>query len=346
MDLSVEAIQQHIDQKTKPPGSLGQLEEIAARLCRVLETLEPKILKPVMFVIAGDHGIAAEGVSAYPQAVTGQMVANIVQGGAAINALSRAAGMEVVVVDAGVATSLEGITGQAPLLHRKIAKGTANVAEAPAMKAAEVETCLALGSELVRDARSDGSNTIGLGEMGIANTSSASLLLSALLGVPIEELVGRGTGLDDEGLARKRNVLSRAMERHGVPDDPMEIAATYGGLEIVTMSGAMAEAARNRMIVLVDGFIATAAFALAERIEPMTREVAIFGHASAEAGHTKALERLGVRPLLDLGLRLGEGTGAALALPIVRAAASFVSEMASFADAGVDGAESEPPNKA
>lgn len=336
MAPSIEQIRAHIDGKTKPPGSLGRLEELGLQLCSVLGTLSPEIRQPVAFVCAADHGIAVEGVSAYPQTVTAQMVANIVSGGAAINALAGAAGMRVVVVDTGVAADVTDVRGPVELLHEKVGRGTRNAAQEPAMSEAEAQRCLALGGRLVARSAGEGANLIALGEMGIANSSTAALLCSNLLDLPLELCVGRGTGVDDEGLERKREVLKRAATLHGRVREPVAAIAAFGGYEIATMAGAMTEAARRGILVMIDGFIATAAYAIAEALEPAVREVAVFSHRSAEAGHDAALKALGARPLLDLELRLGEGTGAALALPLLRAAARFVTDMASFESAGVD----------
>lgn len=326
-------LQHVIDHKTKPPGSLGQLEAVALQIGLIQRTERPVVQRPVTIVFAGDHGIAAEGVSPYPQAVTAQMVANFLAGGAAINAFSGVAQSTLEIVDAGVASPL-------PLSDRlvslPVARGTRNFAAEPAMTRDEAMTALAAGAARVRLHASLGTNVIGFGEMGIANTSSAACLMSRLLDVPIDACVGRGTGLDDQGLAHKRAVLGRALVKHSHAVAPLDVLATFGGFEIAMMTGAYLAAASERMTILVDGFIATAALLVAERIAPGVRDYCVFSHTSHEAGHRRMLEHFGAKPLLALDLRLGEGTGAALALPLVRAAAAFLSEMASFESAGVD----------
>lgn len=326
-------LQHVIDHKTKPPGSLGQLEALALQIGLIQLSERPVVLRPVTIVFAGDHGIAAEGVSPYPQAVTAQMVANFLAGGAAINAFSGVAQSTLEIVDAGVASPL-------PLSDRlvslPVARGTRNFATEPAMTREEAMTALAAGAARVRLHASLGTNVIGFGEMGIANTSSAACLMSRLLDVPIDACVGRGTGLDDQGLAHKRAVLGRALVKHSHAIAPLDVLATFGGFEIAMMTGAYLAAASERMTILVDGFIATAALLVAERIAPGVRDYCVFSHTSHEAGHRRMLEHFGAKPLLALDLRLGEGTGAALALPLVRAAAAFLSEMASFESAGVD----------
>lgn len=326
-------LQHVIDHKTKPPGSLGQLEAIALQIGLIQRTERPHVQRPVTIVFAGDHGIAAEGVSPYPQAVTAQMVANFLAGGAAINAFSGAAQCVLEIVDAGVASPLP-VSDR--LVSLPVARGTRNFAAEPAMTRDEAAKALAAGAARVRLHASLGTNVIGFGEMGIANTSSAACLMSRLLDVPIDACVGRGTGLDDQGLAHKRAVLGRALVRHSHAIAPLDVLATFGGFEIAMMTGAYLAAASERMTILVDGFIATAALLVAERIAPGVRDYCVFSHASHEAGHRRMLEHFGAKPLLALDLRLGEGTGAALALPLVRAAAAFLTEMASFESAGVD----------
>lgn len=332
-DVLRKRLQHVIDHKTKPPGSLGQLEAVALQVGLIQHTERPVVQRPVMIVFAGDHGIAAEGVSPYPQAVTAQMVANFLAGGAAINAFSGVAQSTLEIVDAGVASPL-------PLSDRlvslPVARGTRNFATESAMTRDEAMTALAAGAARVRLHASLGTNVIGFGEMGIANTSSAACLMSRLLGVPIDACVGRGTGLDDQGLAHKRAVLGRALVKHSHAIAPLDVLATFGGFEIAMMTGAYLAAASERMTILVDGFIATAALLVAERIAPGVRDYCVFSHTSHEAGHRRMLEHFGAKPLLALDLRLGEGTGAALALPLVRAAAAFLTEMASFESAGVD----------
>ncbi|PVX82370.1 nicotinate-nucleotide--dimethylbenzimidazole phosphoribosyltransferase [Paraburkholderia unamae] len=338
LDLSLrDELQRLIDTKTKPPGSLGRMETLARQLGMIQRSVRPSVERPVMIVFAGDHGIAAEGVSPYPQAVTAQMVANFLAGGAAINAFSGVAGLTLEIVNAGVATPLPCAPEPAPsLIDAPIARGTRNFAHERAMTRDEALAALAAGAARVRHHAALGTNVIGFGEMGIANTSSAACLMSRLCSVPIDECVGRGTGLDNAGLARKRNVLAAALAHHADAREPLDVLAAFGGFEIAMMAGAFIEAARSRMAILVDGFIATSALLVADSLAPNVRDYCVFAHASNEAGHRRMLDHFGARELLALDLRLGEGTGAALAVPLLRAAVAFLNEMASFESAGVD----------
>ncbi|RFU46094.1 nicotinate-nucleotide--dimethylbenzimidazole phosphoribosyltransferase [Paraburkholderia sp. DHOC27] len=336
LDQTLRATLQHlIDTKTKPPGSLGQLESIARQMGLIQRTTHPTVTRPVMLVFAGDHGIAAEGVSPYPQAVTAQMVLNFLAGGAAINALSRVAGATLEVINAGVASPLPHAEG---LVDIPVAAGTRNFAHEPAMSREQALLAMHAGAERVRHHAALGTNVIGFGEMGIANTSAAACLMSRLCGVPIDDCVGRGTGLDDAGLVKKRDVLAAALARHASSTeaaDAINVLATFGGFEIAMMAGAYLAAAEARMTILVDGFIATSALLVADALAPNVREYCVFAHASNEAGHRRMLDHFGATPLLALDMRLGEGTGAALAIPLLRAAVAFVNEMASFESAGV-----------
>ncbi|WP_121308583.1 nicotinate-nucleotide--dimethylbenzimidazole phosphoribosyltransferase [Paraburkholderia sp. BL17N1] len=325
-------LQHIIDTKTKPPGSLGRLETLARQMGLIQRTTHPTVRRPAMIVFAGDHGVAEEGVSPYPQAVTAQMVANFLAGGAAINALSRVSGIELEVVNAGIATPLPSTAG---LIDIPVMAGTRNFAREPAMSRDQAIAGMQAGAVRVRHHAALGTNVIGFGEMGIANTSAAACLMSRLCGVPIDECVGRGTGLDNAGLARKRNVLASALARHPVSSDPLDVLATFGGFEIAMMAGAYLAAAEARMTILVDGFIGTSALLIADAFAPSAREYCVFAHASNEAGHRRMLDHFGALPLLSLDMRLGEGTGAALAVPLLRAATAFVNEMASFESAGV-----------
>jgi nicotinate-nucleotide--dimethylbenzimidazole phosphoribosyltransferase len=297
------------DAKTKPRGSLGRLEDLGSRLAGIRGFI-PKKLDAAIVVAAGDHGVAAEGVSAYPQEVTAQMVANFAAGGAAINVLARRAGARLVIEDRGVGS------------------GTRNMAEGPAMTAEEVERALADGATLVEDLEVD---VIGLGEMGIANTTSASALAAAYLGVDPALVCGRGTGLDDGGVAHKADVVRRALAANE-GRDPL---AALGGFEIAFLAGVILGCERNRVAVVLDGFITGAAALAAARISPSAVDVMIASHRSPEPGHALVLEALGLEPLLDLGLRLGEGSGAALALPLLQASIAILTDMATFGDAGV-----------
>ena len=325
-------VKQKIRQKTKPPGSLGMLETLALQAALVQQTDTPTLDRPQMLVFAGDHGAAAAGISAYPQEVTWQMVANFLAGGAAINVFARRFGLALTVVDAGVAHDFGAAPG---LVGAKLAHGTANFIETPAMTGAQCDAAIAQGRAIAHGVAARGCRVIGLGEMGIGNTASASLLTHCLTDAPLAEVTGRGTGLDDSGLARKCALLERAAARGGRPRQPLAALAEYGGFEIAMLAGAMLGAAEKRVLILVDGFIVTAALLVAHAIEPAVRDYCVFSHCSAEPGHVRQLDHLGVRPLLRLDLRLGEGTGAALALPLLQAAVDFLNDMASFEQARV-----------
>jgi len=329
------ALQDRIDRKTKPLGALGRLETLALHLGLIQNRLNPSLRNPHLLVCAGDHGAARAGVSAYPQDVTWQMVENFLAGGAAINVLARQAGMSLVVADAGVNHEFGR---RDALVDAKIGPGTASYLDGPAMSARQCELAMAQGADLTRRLAAGGCNVLGLGEMGIGNTASASLLTHCLTGLPLRECVGRGTGLDDQGLARKRELLSQALASWSERDEQaLAVLARFGGFEIAMLTGAMLAAAEAGMIVLVDGFIVTSAVLVAHRLHPAVLDYCVFAHCSHEAGHRGQLEFLNVDPLLDLGLRLGEGTGAALAYPLLRAACALLEEMASFESARVSG---------
>ena len=331
-DASLQARLQHkIDHKTKPLGALGALEGLAMQLGLVQRTESPVLHQPQMVVFAADHGIAAEGVSAYPQAVTVQMVGNMLAGGAAINVFARQHGFALQVVDAGVAAELPA---HPQLQARKIAMGTKNLCHEAAMSRPQAQAALAAGMQVVQALPG---NVVAFGEMGIANTSPAALLLARLTGASIIDATGRGTGLDDAQLRHKQAVLARALARHPAtqPLDAVGELAALGGFEIAMMAGAMLQAASERRVVLVDGFIAGAAALVAQALAPAVRDYLVFCHRSAETGHRLLLSYLEARPLLELDLRLGEGTGALLAWPLVQSAANFLNEMASFESAGV-----------
>ncbi|HEY4062646.1 MAG TPA: nicotinate-nucleotide--dimethylbenzimidazole phosphoribosyltransferase [Puia sp.] len=341
-----EKLQHLIDNKTKPLGALGRLEELALQIGVIQGVVRPEIRKPAILVFAGDHGIAATGlVNPYPQSVTAQMVLNFIAGGAAINVFCRQHELGLVVVDAGVNFDFDaGVISDQPtpgkLLSRKIAHGTRNYLEEDAMSAEQVQQALEAGAEIVRDLFAQGCNCIGLGEMGIGNTSSASLIMSFVTGIPVEECVGRGTGVNDEQLEKKKETLREVFRRHlpAVAATPgsLSILQKVGGFEIAMMTGVYLEAARLKMIILVDGFITTSALLLAGLLDAQVQEHCIFSHTSGESGHVKMLEYLGASPLLDLHMRLGEGSGAAMAYPLVQSAVLFLREMASFESAGVD----------
>ena len=322
-------LQHRIDHLTKPLGALGRLETLALQLGLIQGTDTPRLQAPQLVVFAADHGIAAQGVSAYPQAVTVQMVANMLAGGAAVSVLARQHGLALTVVDCGVAADLPAQPG---LVVAKARAGTADSSIEPAMSAAECNAALAHGARLLQGLPG---NVLLLGEMGIANTSAAALLMSRLTGLPIAQCAGRGTGLSDAGLAQKFAVLQRVLALHAQAAAPLAALAALGGLEIATMAGAVLAAAQQRRVVVVDGFITTAAVAVAAALAPAVLQRCVFAHGSAENGHARWLELLGVRPLLDLGLRLGEGSGAALAWPLLKSAELLLAQMASFDSAGV-----------
>jgi nicotinate-nucleotide--dimethylbenzimidazole phosphoribosyltransferase len=329
------ALQHKIDNKTKPLGSLGQLERIALKVGRIQNTLSPRFTQPHMLIFAGDHGAAKAGISAYPQDVSWQMVENYLRGGAGANVFSRLNGMSMVVIDAGVAHDFGERDG---LIDAKVApRGTRNYLVEPAMTREQCDTALARGAGFAREAVARGCNVLGLGEKGIGNTGSASLITHLLTGAPLVECVGRGTGLDDAGLAHKRALMQQAIDRAQLPPDTdvMTILTEFGGFEIVMMVGAYLAAAEAGITLLGDGVIATSALLAAARIEPRVLDYVVFCHKSAEAGHAVQLRALDADPLLDLGMRLGEGTGAMVAYPILCAALAFMNEMASFESAGV-----------
>ncbi len=327
-----EKLAQKIDTKTKPLGALGQLEEVAEKVATVQGKLSPELLNPHIVVFAGDHGLAKEGVSAYPAEVTPQMVLNFVRGGAGINVFCRQNGLTLKVVDAGVNFAFDDID---QLEHRKVGFGTRNSVEQKAMTSFEFRECFEHGIEIVRDLKAQGCNVLGFGEMGIGNTSASALLMHRLLDLPLEECVGRGTGLDDEGFKAKLEILEKVAQRHATIEDPLEVMQAFGGFEMAMMMGAMVEAYEQGMLLLVDGFISTAVFLCAVKFRPEVQRNALFSHLSDESGHKKMLDALGEKPLLSLNLRLGEGTGCALAYPIVQSAVAFLNEMASFQEAGV-----------
>ena len=327
-----EELQQKIDNKTKPTGSLGVLESLAKQIGTVFQTLEPKITKPNIIVFAADHGIANHGVSAYPQDVTRQMVNNFLEGGAAINVFCKQNNIALTIVDAGVNYDFPT---NAKLVSAKIGKGTQSFSQSPAMSQTELNLCFAKGAAIINTIFETGCNCIGFGEMGIGNTSTASVLMSVLLEIPIEDCVGKGTGVIDDKLIQKQNILKKALENYSGPNDLQSKLAYFGGFEIMQMAGGMLQAKENNMLILVDGFICSIAFLIAYKMNSSLKENAIFCHSSAEQGHQKILDYLDVRALLQLDLRLGEGTGCAVAFPIIQSAVTFLNEMASFESAGI-----------
>lgn len=318
---------------TKPPGSLGRLEEIANRLAAIQQTVAPLVPRKRIYVVAADHGVTAEGVSAYPPEVTAQMVDNFLRGGAAINVLARSGGIEVKVVDAGVDADL---TDRSGLIHAKLMRGTANFARGPAMTPSDAERSIVTGVGLARTAVREGILLLGIGEMGIGNTTAASAITAVLTGRDAESVTGRGTGIDDDGLARKIEVIRRAVEvNRPDADDPIDVLAKVGGAEIGVMMGIVIGAAAESLTVIADGFISTAAAALAIQLCPNARGYLFVAHRSSERGHSALIDSIGEQPLLDLSMRLGEGTGAALAMHVVDAASKLLCEMATFNEAGV-----------
>ncbi|NOU58244.1 nicotinate-nucleotide--dimethylbenzimidazole phosphoribosyltransferase [Marinifilum caeruleilacunae] len=332
----IEQLQHKIDFKTKPIGSLGMLEQLAVKIGCIQNTLSPELNKPVIMVFAGDHGIALDGVSPYPQEVTWQMVANFMAGGAAINVFGRQNGIDIQIVDAGVNYDFDKDWN---VIDAKIAHGTQSYLNGPAMNKEQFTKALAKGAELVQKAHKNGTNIIGFGEMGIANTSSAAVLLHLLAKVDLKECVGRGTGWDDEGLKRKYEILKSAVENYKGDDSVEDIFTHFGGFEIVMIAGAMLKAAELKMTIMVDGFIITSALLAASKMNANILEYCIFTHKSNENGHKHMLEHLQANAILDLGMRLGEGTGAAVAYPIIESAVNFLNQMASFEDAGVSNSD-------
>ncbi|MCH7344508.1 nicotinate-nucleotide--dimethylbenzimidazole phosphoribosyltransferase [Pelomonas sp. CA6] len=322
-------LQHRIDHKTKPLGALGQLEPLMMQLGLILGTETPALRSPQMMVFAGDHGLAQQGVSAYPPDVTWQMVENFLAGGAAVSVLARQHGLALTVVDAGVRHDFRAREG---LVIAKIAPGTADASQGPAMSLDQCATAVAAGKALVQQRPG---NTLLLGEMGIGNTSIASLLLAQLCGLPLADCVGRGTGMDDAGMTRKLSVLEATLQRHAAATEPMAALAALGGFEVAMMVGAVLQAALERRVIVVDGFITGAAVLVAARLQPLVLQRCVFSHRSEEKGHRLMLQALQAQPLLDLGLRLGEGSGAALAWPLLESACRLLGEMASFASAGV-----------
>ena len=322
-------LQQLLDNKTKPLGALGRLESLSLQIGMIQGSTRPRIEQPQIRVFAADHGLTKHGISAYPSAVTAQMVLNFLQGGAAINVLARQHDIELKVVDAGVASDL---TSHSQLLDYKVRHGSRDALTGPAMT--EEECLLALQHGMTVAEQLEGDLLIA-GEMGIGNTSAASLLLARLGDIPIAECIGRGTGLDDAGLQHKHGVLSQVLVRHSEAISPLSALAALGGLEIAMMAGAFIQSASERRILLIDGFIASIALLVADRLAPGVRQFAVFAHHSVEPGHAHLLNLLDAEPLLDWQLRLGEGSGAALAYPLLQSACAILNEMASFSDAGV-----------
>jgi len=329
-DASLAArLEARINDKTKPLGSLGALERLARQIGLIQGSDHPVLRQSAIVVCAGDHGVTAEGVSAYPQSVTWQMVENFLAGGAAINIFARQNECALYIVDTGVNHDFGPRDG---LLDRKIAPGTANFCQGPAMTAQQCQAALLAGLQFAESLQAD---VLGFGEMGIGNTTAAAALMAAFTGVPVQECVGAGTGLDAQGVARKADAVTRALRLHAQASAPLERLAALGGFEIAFMTGAMLGAAQRRKVILIDGFIVTSALLVAAALQPAVLEYCVFSHCSDEAGHRRMLQYLGATPLMQLDLRLGEGTGAALALPLLRAAVNFLERMATFSSASV-----------
>ncbi len=330
--LLSERVQHKLDRKTKPLGALGRIEQLALQMACVLGTESPELRAPQLLLCAADHGLTAQGVSAYPTEVTHQMVLNMLAGGAAVSVLARQHGLAFTVADCGVRGGLRPQTGLQRLWVPGLEEGTQDASLGPAMSQAQCEYALAQGAQLLASLPG---NVLLLGEMGLGNTSAAALLMQRFTALPLALCVGRGTGVDNQGLLRKQAVLAKALAVNEAATTPVAVLAAMGGLEIATLTGAVLQAASERRLVLVDGFIATAAVAAAAALAPDVLGYCIFAHASAETGHARWLQALQAQPLLDLGLRLGEGSGACLAWPLLVSACALLNEMASFDSAGV-----------
>lgn len=336
---SLTMAQKRLDQLTKPPGSLGRLEELAAWYVQVTGKIPSLPLKKAIFTFAADHGVVEEGVSAYPKAVTAQMVYNFLRGGAAINVLARHVGAEVRVVDIGVDHDFENMPG---LLHHKVSRGTRNMARGPAMTEEEAQRAVWVGCQLAEEAARDGVGLLATGDMGIGNTTPSSAITAVLTGSPVEQVTGRGTGIDDRTLVIKRAVIEQAIRiNQPDPNDPLDVLTKVGGLEIAGIAGLILGAAAHRIPVVIDGFISTAAALIAVALKPEAKNYLLAAHQSAEPGHRIALTALGLDPLLDLNMRLGEGTGATLGMGMVEAAIRILTEMATFEQAGVSGKDEQ-----
>ena len=326
------AIVDKINNLTKPKGSLGRLEEIALQVALIQQTLTPALQKPQNIIFAADHGIVEEGVSLSPKEVTWQQLSNFLHGGAGVNFLCRQHGFQLKLVDAGVDYDLPYDKG---IIDMKVRRGTANYLYGPAMTEAEMELCLERGAEMVRRCHGEGSNVLSFGEMGIGNTSSSSMWMTYFTGIPLEECVGAGSGLDSAGIRHKYEVLKQSMENYHGDGSTRDVLRYFGGLEMVMAVGAMLQAAELKMLILVDGFIMTNCMLAASRLYPEVVDYAVFGHCGDETGHKRVLDYMHAKPLLDLGLRLGEGTGAICAYPIVDSAIRMINEMDNFAHASI-----------
>ncbi len=333
---AMEKAKERLDSLTKPPGSLGKLEDIAIKLAGMSGKVFTEVNNKVHIVMAGDHGVVEEGVSAFPQEVTPQMVLNFINEGAAINVLARQVGAEVKIVDMGIATDLQA----KKVINKKIKKGTDNMVKGPAMSRKEAIAALEAGIEVAGDAIKEGANIIGTGEMGIGNTTPSSAIIAAVTDINLDELVGPGTGIDSDSLQHKQQVIKKAIEVNGPdPDDGIDILAAVGGFEIAGMAGVMLGAAAHKIPVIVDGLISGAAALIASKINKDVVNYMLPSHKSTEPGHINILHEIGLEPMLDLNMRLGEGTGAVLAMNIVEAATRIIKDMATFAEASVSNNE-------
>ena len=325
--------QARLDSKTKPLGSLGRLEEFARQLVSISGSPSPDLSKKVIFTFAGDHGVVEEGVSAFPKEVTPQMVFNFLRGGAGVNVLARHAGAEVRVVDVGVDFDFENCPG---LIHKKVARGTANLAKGAAMTHDQALAALTVGIELADQCQAEGIGLVGTGEMGIGNTTPSSAIIASIGGFSPEQVTHRGTGINDQALQVKVTAIRQGLALNQPdPANPLDVLAKVGGLEIAAIAGLVLGCAANRIPVVVDGFISTAGALIASELHPQVRDYLFAAHESVEVGHRFMLERIGIRPMLNLDLRLGEGTGAALAMPLIEAGVKILLEMATFEQAGV-----------
>ncbi len=325
--------QARLDNLTKPRGSLGQLEELAKRYVAIVEKVNPRIQQKIIYTFAGDHGVAAEGISAYPKEVTPQMVYNFVRRGAAINVLARHVGAKVMVVDIGVDHEFEPQEG---LFIRKVARGTGNLSRGPAMSRVQAIQAISVGLEMAEHARNQKADLVGTGDMGIGNTTPSSAILASITGLPAHQVTHRGTGVDDEALARKIKIVEKAIETNKPdPQDPLDVLAKVGGFEIAGIAGLIIGCAAYRIPVVVDGFISTAGAMIAVGLNRRIKEYLFASHQSVEVGHKFMWEYIGQKPILNLSMRLGEGTGAALAMSIIEAAVKVLNEMATFSEAGV-----------
>ena len=330
MDSLKKAIQRKIDNLNKPKGSLGRLEELAMQICLIQQTLEPSLNHPCHLLFGGDHGIEREGVSVSPREVTWQQMINFTRGGGGVNMFCRQHGFKLRIVDVGVDYDLSDIDG---IISRKIARGTKNFLYEPAMSEAEFDQAMKVGSEMVDECIAEGCQILSIGEMGIANTSPSSIWMHLFGNIPLEDCIGAGAGLDTPGIKHKYEVLNKAVERFKA--DSFEPLSYFGGFEMIAAIGAMLRAAEKRLVILVDGFIMTACALAAIRLHPETKDYMIFTHCGDESGHKKMLDIIGAKPLLHLGLRLGEGTGALCAFPIVDSAVRMMNEMNNFDNAKI-----------